>query len=560
MKKDVYELTSPQKSIWYTEQFYKDTAINSICGTALINEPVDFDLLKLAILHVVQNNQSFGLKFVLENSVPKQYFSSPTCDIEFVCVDSMYNLEDFRKTLLKQPFSIEDNFLFKFYLIKFPNKHGAFILNIHHLISDAWTLALVSNEVIKNYYNLKNNLPLITYETSYLDYIVSEQNYLNSDKFNKDRDYWNTIFETVPEVATLPGTSSNKLTLNSCVANRKMQKLDHSLMDAIRTFCQENRVSVFNFFMAVFSIYIGRACNLEDFVIGTPILNRCNYHDKNTFGMFISTMPFRIQLKNHISFKDFVAILAKDSLTMLRHQKYPYANLLEDLRKENKNIPNLYNILLSYQITNAKNNQATIDYTTQWTFNGNCADPINIHLFDLNDTGDFDLAYDYQTAIYTANDINCIHNRVLNIIQQVLSAPSILLKEIEIVTPEEKQKMLFDFNQTSFSYDDTLTVVDLFEEQVKKTPNKTALVSNGISLSYEQLNQKANILANYLRNTYQINPKDIIGIMLNRSPEMIIGLLAILKCGATYLPIDPEYPEERISYMLKNSDTRCCSC
>lgn len=548
MEKDVYELTNAQKSIWNTELFYKGTNINSICGTAIINEPINIELLQNSIKHVVKNNKSFGLKIIIDNNIAKQYFSNIDCDIDIVNVNSIDEMNSFRKEFLKKPFTLESSSLFKFYIFKFPNDYGAFMLNIHHLIADAWTLGLICNEIIENYSNLKNDLPTISYNASYFDYIISEQKYLNSNKFQKDMEYWNSIFSKIPEVATLPGTSGNKMSLGSCLANRKVQKIDKTLIESIRAFCKKHKVSVFNFFMAVFGLYIGRASNLDDFIIGTPILNRYNYNDKNSSGMYISTIPFKIHLSNNITFNDFVTLIARDSLTMLRHQKYPYQKILEDLRKENKNIPNLYSVLLSYQITNAKNNESNIDYTTEWSFNGNCSDPINIHLDDINDTGELNISYDYQTAIYTASDINSIHNRILNIIEQVLSLSSIKLKDIDIVTPDEKQKILFNFNKTDFSYNDTLTVVDLFEEQVHKTPHKIALISNNISFSYEQLNKKSNILAYYLKNTCHVKEKDIIGIMLNRTPEMIIGLLAILKCGAAYLPIDPEYP--RRTYFL----------
>ena len=139
MKKDVYELTNPQKSIWYTEQFYKGTTINSICGTAIINETVNFDLLKKAINHIILMNKSFSLKFTIENNTPKQYFSNVEAFIDFIDVDSMQQLRDFRQSILKIPLDIEKNSLFKFYIFRFPNNHGGFIINIHHLIADAWT-------------------------------------------------------------------------------------------------------------------------------------------------------------------------------------------------------------------------------------------------------------------------------------------------------------------------------------------------------------------------------------------------------------------------------------
>ena len=307
--------------------------------------------------------------------------------------------------------------------------------------------------------------------------------------------------------------------------------------------------------MAIYAIYIAEITNLDEFVIGTPILNRTNFKEKNAAGMFINTVPFKMKLDGTEDFKTFTKNIATESLNMLKHQKYSYQCLLEELREKNKNIPNLYNILLSYQITNAQMNAGNIKYKTEWTFNGYCADDIEIQIYDLDDTQNLNIAYDYKTNIYEEKDIENLHKRIINIIMQVISHENIKIKEIDIVTPEEKQQLVTAFNKTELEYNKQETVIELFEKQVIKTPNKTAIISNKKELTYKELNEKANKLA---RNMISKNVKkgNIIGIMLNRSPEMIIGLLAILKCGATYLPIDPEYPAERISYMQENSEAK----
>ena len=162
-----------------------------------------------------------------------------------------------------------------------------------------------------------------------------------------------------------------------------------------------------------------------------------------------------------------------------------------------------------------------------------------------------------KTVIRELNlkDIEAIHKRILNIINQVIGTKNILLKDIDIVTVEEKEKLLRKFNETEVVYDKDATVIELVENKVLEFPDKVALISNGKKLTYKELNERANMLARKMISA-GIQSKDIIGIMLNRSPEMIIGLIAILKCGATYLPIDPEYPQDRITYMLENSETK----
>lgn len=557
LKEHIYELTNPQKNILNIEKFYSKTSINNICGTAIINEVVDIDALKQSILMLIQKHNNFRLKFFNDNGVVRQYLSdSLPNNIDVIEVDSISDIDRYRKQIVSKPFELNNNFLFNFYIFKLPNKHAAFVLNIHHLLADAWTLGFVSNEIIKTYSSIINNSHNEIDNTySYIDYINSEQDYLKSEKFKKDQLFWETQFNTVPELASIPGSIDNISNLNSSEAKRLNFCISDYNVKIIRNFCRENNVSLYNFFMSIFGIYIGRVCGLNSFVIGSPILNRTNFKEKNCFGMFISTMPFKIELQNELSFLDFIKHTSRSSLNMLKHQKYPYQSIIENLHDESNNISNLYNILLSYQITNAKNNESNINYTTEWTFNGNCADSLDIHLYDLNDTGELNMSYDYKTGLYSEKDISSIHERILYIIHQVIHDSSILLKNIDIVTTKERELLLNEFNNNKYDYNYNKSVISLFEEQVKSTPLHTALISNEISFSYNELNEKSNILANHLISN-GISHDDIVAIMLNRSPEMIIGLLAILKCGATYLPIDPEYPEDRIKYMLKNSNTK----
>lgn len=552
----IYDLTNPQKNIWNIENFYSNTTINTISGCAFINEVVDITLLKKAISVVVEKNDSFKLKFLMDNGVLRQYVSEDfNFPIYTINVSSMDEFNAKRNLFISQNFDLFDSFLFKFYIFKFPNDNAAFMLNIHHLISDAWTLGFVSNEIIKTYSHLKNNLYTEQNSNfSYLEFINSESEYKNSSKFIKDKSYWEKMFSDNTNIVSIPSTKN--ATVESSSGDRLTFNLPSDIINKVDLFCNTHNISKFNFFMSVFGIYVGKINNTSNFVIGTPILNRSNFREKNCTGMFISTLPFRFDLDPNLSFDDFAKKIAISSLNMLRHQKYPYLDLLEHLRKLKPDLPNLYNILISYQITNAKNNTENINYTTEWNFNNNCGNDLEIHLYDINDTGSLNISYDYKTSLYDKKDISAINNRILNIISQIINNNSILLKDIDIVTPHERKLLLEDVNSTKYVYDSSKTIVDLFEESVEKNQNKIALISNNYNYSYKELNEYANILAHLLINKYLVKPNDIVGIMLKRSPEMIISLLAIIKCGATYLPIDPEYPEERINYMLENSGTK----
>ena len=555
MEKNFYELTNPQKSIWYTEQFYQGMGVNNLCGTVHIDQVVDFNKLKEAIYRFVKDNDSFRLQLQkTDKDEPKQFFAEfELFPMELVDLSSEEDLPNLQHQLVALPFTLFESYLHRFTMYRLPNGKGGFVLIAHHFICDACTSTLLASKIMNLYSSLLKEEEATETATSYLDYMKSEQDYLVSNKFEKDKAYWNAIFETVPEIGTIPSMKQEKGT--SCEAERKTFILPEDIVGKINEFCSTYKISSFNFFMAMYATYISKVSNLNDFVIGTPILNRSTFVEKHTPGMFISTVPFHFLIEDSTSFVDFAKKIAFDSLGMLRHQKYPYQNLLEDIRKKNPSQPNLYNILISYQNARTNRKDAEIPYRVEWTFNHKLADSMQIHLFDMNDEGLLNISYDYRLNLYDEKDICALHERICFMIEQILTCPSLLVEDLSIVTPAEKQKIVHDFNDTAFVYDSSKTVVDYFEEQVEKTPNNIALICNDTSFTYEQLNKEANKLAHYLVKD-GIKSKDIIGIMLHRSPEMIIGLLAILKVGATYLPIDPEYPVDRISYILEDSDCK----
>ena len=419
MQKNLYDLTNPQKLIWFTEEFYKGTPIENITGTVLISEKVNFHLLEQAINIFTEKNDSFRLKFIYENQKVKQYvepFSSFA--VEIVDISSDKELHKVENEISTTIFNVLDSTLFIYKMIRFPDGHGGFIINMHHLISDAWSAGLGGSEIVKIYTHLlKNeNTENISYP-SYLDYIVSEEHYLKSERFNKDKVFWNEMFKTVPETATIPGLDTKDL---SGLSNRKQFTISKSTINTINELCKKHKISLFNFFMAAFSIYLGRVSGLDEFVIGSPILNRSNIKEKRTSGMFINTVPLKITLKDNMKFTDLSSTISSDLFNIFKHQKYSYLSLLEDLRNKDNKIPNLYNILISYQNIRSTAQTSEIPFEIQWIPNKYISEDIDVHIYDMNDTGNVNIAYDYRTSKYNEKNIIEIHNRLLNIINQIL--------------------------------------------------------------------------------------------------------------------------------------------
>ena len=417
MERNVYNLTNPQKSIWLTEQFYKNTPMENITGCVTVLEKLNLKALQKAINLFVEKNDSFRLKFILKDDNVFQYLSSfSEFEIENILVKTNHDVKKLENQMSNTVFEVLDNLLFSFKTFTFPDGHGGYILTAHHLIYDAWTASLVGTEIINYYEKIINAESLDDISNpSYIDYIVSEQEYLKSEKFKKDKEFWNGIFNSIPEIATIPSINGNSQEL-SCKSKRKQFIIPEETISLINKFCKENKASIFNFFMAVFSLYISRVSSLNDFTIGTPILNRGNFKEKQTTGMFISNIPFRVCVNNDISFAQFLSNISMDFLKIFRHQKYPYQYLLEDLRKQDSSLPNLYNVALSYQNARTNAQTSSVKYESEWVETNYIADDMDIHIYDMNDTGNINIAYDYLTSKYSIDDICFIHARILHII------------------------------------------------------------------------------------------------------------------------------------------------
>jgi len=561
MQKKLYDLTNPQKLIWFTEEFYKGSPIENITGTVIISEKVNFALLEKAINKFVEKNDSFRLKFVIQNQKVQQYVDSYTeFPVEIVDVPSDVDLKNLEKHISTTVFNVLDSFLYVYKMVRFPDGHGGFIINMHHLISDAWSAGLGGSEIINIYTRLLKNESIedINYP-SYVDYINSEQSYIKSDKFYKDKAFWNNAFETIPETASIPSSTSIEQKDFMANSQRKQFTLCKNFINIISEFCKTSKFSIFNFFMSVFSIYIGRVSALDEFVIGTPILNRSNIKDKRTSGMFINTVPVKISLKDDIKFVDLASSLSSNLFNIFKHQKYSYLSLLEDLRHKDNKIPNLYNFLMSYQNIRSTAQSSETPFDIQWVPNEYISEDIDIHIYDMNDTGNINIAYDYKTSKYNEQDIIEIHERILNIINQILENNEILIKDLEIVTPEEKTELLHKYDNMLADYPTDKTVHQIFEEQVEKTPDNIAVVFEDKKLTYKELNEKANSLAHYLRDI-GVNRNDIVALRVDKSIEMIVSILAIMKAGGCYLPINLSYPQDRVSFMLSDSKAKFLLC
>lgn len=550
---EYYPLTYPQRGIWYTEKMYPDTSIGIIAATLKIRGNINYDILDKAINLVIKKNDSFrtGIKEIdgepCQYVMPYEYKKIELIDFSGEDIEKMY---DWDTAQAQTPLDIKNNELCKFYLLKISDDFGGFFIKIHHTLADAWSIILFGNQTINFYDDLMNSRPIDESEfPSYIEYVKSEQSYIGSERYFKDRQFWIEKLAQLPEISSLKNINENTFDLK---AKRKSFTLPVKLCKKINSYCHESKTSILTLFLCALSLYINRVTDKKDIIIGTPVLNRSNFREKETIGMFINTIPIRINIDDDITFEEFSGNISKTVLQSLKHQKYSMDHLLNDIREMHKGIDKLFDICLSYQNAKFIKGEFFESQEGRWHFTGNQRESLYIHINEREGDGELVLNYDYRPDLFYAKEIDFLHDHMIRLLWHALDNPSRELPSIEMVSEKEKNKILYDFNSTKADFPISRTISSIFEEQVKLTPNNTALVFRDEQMTYSELNKRVNKLAGFLRRN-NVGPDTIVGLISYRSFEMVIGILAILKAGGAYMPIDPEYPEERMTYMLENS-------
>lgn len=545
-----FDLTFPEKNIWLVENFYESKKINIISGSLVIKKDFDISLAEKTVNEYVRLNDAMRIKICIENNTPKQYVSEYVefkADKVDVRAKTEEEIEKIKEEYISTPINVIDNLLFSYLLIDRGEGVGEIFLKAHHLICDAWSISKMGTQLSHIYEALLNNEKYEKEIPSYLEFISSEQEYLNSEKYQKDKLFWQEYLDGMIDVAGLKEESATENT----DGKRYTFVLEDKFKLMLDEYIKENRVSYYSIFLTALAIYLERTNEKQDFAIGTPILNRSNFKEKNMAGMFVSTMPVRFKIDENETFLELCKKTALDSMTLFRHQKYPYSKMSEEYKENNNVTNNMYKVMLSYQ--NARAELADNDkYEVLWRFSGNIQDSLEIHIMDMNNTGKLMIHMDYLTSLFEDIEIEYLSKRLLAIIEDGIKNNK-TIGTIDIMPIEERNKILYEFNNTKRDYPKDKTVIDLFEEQVAKTPNKVALTFENNEMTYSELNEKANKLANYL-NKMGVKEFDSVGIIIDKSFDLLISIIAVLKLGAFYLPLELNYSHDKKDYML--SDTK----
>lgn len=552
----LYPLTHPQQRIWYTEKLHPGTSMWNNAGTLKITGKLDLALMTRAINLFIKNNEAMRIRITEVNGQPFQYVSPyayGSIDYLDFSMKGLQGLYEWDSTQTQSYLPLLDKQLFYIAIVNLGENEFVWYAKVHHIISDAWSLVMFSNQVME-YYDclLSGREPEGIRGGDYTGFIERENAYLSSKRFLQDKSSLNEIFDDIPELTVLKQKKTN---YTSTRARRKACIIPKPVTDRLRAYCEDKNISIFPIFLASLCIYINRILNKDDIVIGVPVFNRSK-EERGTVGMFVSTVPIRIRMPGDVSFDDFAKTVSNEWFRVLKHQKYPYELLLADLRKKHKGLEALYDITLSYQNVQFEKDTENITYEGRWHFSGSQVNSLSIHINDREGEGSLILDYDHLVPLFSIKEIEYIHNHCVNILTDAVMHPSKKLYELDVMSPEEMERVMVEFNAAKADYPLDRGIDALFAEQARKTPDEIALIAGTDVLTYRQLDALVGKAAGYLKEK-GVGREDIVGILVAREYPLIVFVLAALRAGAAFLPIDPDFPSERVLYELKESRSKC---
>jgi amino acid adenylation domain-containing protein/non-ribosomal peptide synthase protein (TIGR01720 family) len=548
-----YHLTYPQRMIWLTEESIPDTSISNNAGTIRFTDNLDCKVFEKALNRFIEKNESIRIRITIDNhnhhNGPRQYIAGyqfydlDIFDFNHSGLDEFYQWE--LDTMLL-PFQLYDANLFYFALLKLPNNESAFYFKAHHIITDAWAMVLIVDKILAEYFALVTGMKLSPEEEpSYLEYIRNEEEFVNSERFREGKQFWEERYQTIPDFIYLKPRNTHSYNTKS---NRTGFSISSHIRNQIENFCIANKSSPFIFFMTIIAIYFSKITNKNDLSIGTSFLNRLNAREKNTVGMFANLAPFRFMIDDALSFLEYTRISSREAKSIMRNQRYPYYLILKDFRENHNVQDNLFDISLTFHNAKSCNGNYLKALKGRWHNYGHQSNSLSIHVNDRENSGQYIINFDYLVEFFSSEEIERMFHQIMNLVRNAIANPIQSISRLQLISDEEKKELLSFSNASPYPLK---TIHRLFEEQAAKTPHKIALIFKDKRLTYQELNQKANQLANVLRKR-GVGPNQLVGLMVEPSLEMFIGILGILKAGGAYAPIDPEYPNSRKKYIIQN--------
>lgn len=554
-------LSFAQERLWFIEQLDPGNSTYNVASSYRLKGNINIPVYEKSLNEILRRHEILRMAFIESDGTPVAVVT-PDIQLKVRVVDIRDLTELERKQKVKellsqevtQPFDLRKAPLIRPLLIQIKDDEIIGSLVIHHIIFDAFSVKVLLGEITALYQAFLNNRPspLMDLPIQYSDYALWHRRLLEGEKYEQQINFWKNQLANLP-LLQLP-TDRLRPPLKSSKGACVQSEINHQLTNDLREFCRREGVTPFITLLAALYILYYRYSGQEDFAIGSPISGRNNSEVEQLIGCFINTLVLRGDLSGNPTFTELLTRVKKAAFDAYNHQDVQFEQLVSELQpNRNMGYTPLFQVLLNVKKDQSQEiNISGMSFQYEESETGTSKFDIGLEITEYPDR--LKCQFEYDMDVFSSQTIYRLAEYYTNILRQGILNSQIRIAEIQILSETEKQNLLYDFNATKAEYPDTKTIYELFEDQVVQNPDNIALIFKDQQLSYRELNQKANQLGRILQ-AKGVKADSIIGIMTERSLETVIGIMAVLKAGGAYLPVDPEYPEDRIEYMLKDSGT-----
>jgi len=555
-------LSFSQQRLWFLEQLQPGLTAYNNSSTFRLNGRLNVQALQQSLTEILRRHESLRTTFTQINGEPQQVINPPCIfplpieDLSLLPMAQWATEIEQRVTAESQrPFNLTQDLMRRAQLLRFHEQEHVLILTSHHIASDAWSTGIFWRELRSLYgaFSAEKSSPLPDLPVQYADYTLWQRQSLQGQRLEKQLAYWRQQLAHMPPPLSLPAKSPTLSAPTMRGAQHTFQ-FNRQLTHDLRTLSSREGATLFMILLASFQTLLYRYTGQEDMLIGTPIAGRNQAEIEDLVGFFVNTLVLRADITGNPTFRVLLQRVRKMALSAYEHQELPFEKLVDELAPE-RNLNRHPIIQVTFALRNTPHQVRDLP--------GLSVQPLTIE----SKVAKFELALflsetaqgltgriEYAADLFEPATIQQMADHFCTLVASIVADPDQRVGVMPMLNAAERHQLLDEWNQTQTDYPRYSTIHELFEAQVEQTPDAVAVIFADEQLSYRKLNARANQLAHYLHQQ-GAGAETVVGICLERSIEWVIGLLAILKLGAAYLPLDPADPPARLAAILESAQS-----
>jgi len=557
-----FPLSFAQERLWFLHQLEPDNSAYNIFAALQLDGNLNKTAMQQALDYLVQRHEILRTRFLIkDNSAVQRVFSSSPIHIQWIEKDHNDNqaqsIVHEAKQYASQPFNLSNDPLLRIVIYQTGPQLHLLTLTIHHIIADAWSMSIFVNELAHCYEAFCNDITpeLAELNIQYADFSVWQREQMQGNMLTTEIEHWRQQLKGAPSVINLPIDQPRRPT-TSYRAARERLSLSSATVGKAKQLASRSGASLYMVLLAVFKVLLARVTGQHDIVVGSLIANRDRTELEALIGFFVNTLVLRSHLDDNPNFNEFVKHVKTMTLQAYAHQTLPFEQLVDALQPERDlSYAPLVQTLFVMQNTPLETMALTGLQVTSLADAELLNSRFDLEVYMTENDSQLTCDFIYRTELFHSHTIRRLAHQYETLLVNALASPNTPIHQLSLMNHTEWQTMHDGWHWQAQTYPNTLCIHQLFEQQANKNPNQTAIIWQQQRISYAELNRHANQLAHYLI-AHAITPETMVGICMERSIHMVISMLGILKAGAAYVPLDPNYPAQRMTHMLQDSGTR----